>query len=136
MGTAQLTGAVSAAGTYPLILTATSSAGTTHRSYILHVTAPELVSGVTAKPGNQQATVKWTPPVLHGGLPVTGYVITPFIGHDARSSRTFRSTAQHQVITGLDNGRTYTFKVAAMNRLGTGPSTPSSPAIKIGNAPS
>ena len=36
-------------------------------------------------------------------------------------AHTFHSTAKHQVITGLANGRTYTFKVAVMNRLGTGP---------------
>ncbi|MGO9874514.1 MAG: fibronectin type III domain-containing protein [Acidimicrobiia bacterium] len=147
MGRAMLTGTVNAAGTYPLILTAKSAAGTTHRSYTLHVTAPELVSDVAAQPGNAKATVGWVPPVLHGGLPVTGYVVTPYIGHDALASHTFHSLTTHERISGLQNGHTYTFKVAVMNRLGTGPDsltasqinalgigplTTASPAIKIG----
>ena len=146
-GTAKLTGMVNAAGTYQLTLTATSPAGTTHQSYTLHVTAPELASQVLAQPGNSKATVKWNPPVLHGGLPVTGYVITPFLGHVPLPAHAFHSTAKHQVIGGLKNGHTYTFKVAVMNRLGvgpnsltgsqinalgTGPLTTASPAIKIG----
>ena len=147
VGTATLTGTVNAAGTYPLTVTATSPAGTTNQHFTMHVTAPELASGVSAQPGNTQATVKWTPPVLHGGLPVTGYVVTPYLGHRALSSHTFHSTAKHQVIAGLSNGRQYTFKVAAMNKLGTGPNSvttaqinalgvgptsPASPAIRIG----
>ena len=146
-GTAKLTGMVNAAGTYPLTLTATSPAGTTHQGYTLRVTAPELASQVLAQPGNAKATVKWNPPVLHGGLPVTGYVITPFLGHVPLPAHAFHSTAKHQVIGGLKNGHTYTFKVAVMNRLGvgpnsltgsqinalgTGPLTTASPAIKIG----
>jgi len=146
-GTAMLSGTVKAAGTYPLTLTASSPAGTTQQSFSLHVTAPELASQVSAQPGNAQATVKWTPPVLHGGLPVTGYVVTPYLGHTALASRTFHSSAKHEVITGLSNGRQYTFKVAAMNKLGTGPNSvrtaqtnalgvgptsPASAAIKIG----
>ncbi len=147
MGSAMLTGTVNAAGTYPLTLTAASPAGTTHKSYTLHVTAPELVSHVAAQPGNDKATIGWVPPVLHGGLPVTGYVVTPYIGHDALTAHTFHSLTTHELIGGLQNGHTYTFKVAVMNRLGTGPDsltasqinalgigplTTASPAIKIG----
>ena len=143
----KLAGTVNAAGLYPLMLTATSPAGTTHKSYTLHVTGPELASNVSAQPGNSQATVKWDPPVVHGGLPVTGYVITPFLGHVVLPAHAFHSTATHQVIGGLQNGHTYAFKVAVMNRLGvgpnsltrsqikhfgTGPLTNTSSAIKIG----
>ena len=145
--TGKLSGVVNSAGSYPLTLTATSLAGTTHQSYVLRVTAPELASGVSAQPGNTKASVKWTAPVLHGGLPVTGYVVTPYLGHTALASHTFRSTVKHQVIGGLSNGRSYVFKVAVMNKLGTGPNalstsqinalgtgptTTASPAIKIG----
>jgi large repetitive protein len=102
----------------------------------LHVTAPELASQVAAQPGNKQATVKWVPPALHGGLPVTGYVITPYIGHTALASHTFHSTVRHQLIGGLSNGRTYVFKVAVMNKLGTGPNALSSSQINaLGTGP-
>ena len=138
---------VNAAGTYPLTLTATSPAGTTHQSYTLHVTAPELASGVSAQPGNKKATVKWKAPVLHGGLPVTGYVVTPYIGHVRAAVAHVPLDREAPGHRRLSNGRTYVFKVAVMNRLGTGPNSLSrsqinalgtgptstaSPAIKIG----
>ncbi|MGO9874600.1 MAG: fibronectin type III domain-containing protein [Acidimicrobiia bacterium] len=147
LGIAKLIGTVNAAGTYPLTLTATSAAGTSEQSVSLHVTAPELTSRVSAQPGNAKATVGWVAPALHGGLPVTGYVVTPYIGHTALTALTFHSVVTHDTITGLSNGRQYTFKVAAMNKLGTGPNSfttpqihalgvgpasPASPAIRIG----
>ena len=147
LGAARLIGAVDAAGTYPVTLTATSAAGTSEQSFSLHVTAPELTSRVSAQPGNDKATVGWVAPALHGGLPVTGYVVTPYIGHTALTALTFRSVVTHHTITGLSNGRQYTFKVAATNKLGTGPNSlttgqihalgvgpasPASPAIRIG----
>ena len=134
--TGKLTGVVNASGTYALTLTATSPAGTTHQSYTLHVTGPELTSGVSAQPGNKQANVQWKAPVLHGGLPVTGYVVTPYIGHTALPSHTFHSIVRHQLIGGLSNGRTYVFKVAVMNKLGTGPNALSSSQINaLGTGP-
>ena len=51
----------------------------------------------------------------------------------------FASSATTQVLTGLDNGTTYTFTVAATNALGAGaasdptnPATPSVPAVAAG----
>ena len=51
---------------------------------------------------------------------VTGYVVTPFIGSAAQTPRVFHSTATSGTVTGLTNGRTYTFVVAATNANGTG----------------
>ena len=44
----------------------------------------------------------------------------------------FNSTATSQVITGLENGRQYTFRVAASNVQGTGPASGASRVIRIG----
>ena len=53
-GTAKLSGTVNAAGTYPLTLTATSSAGSTHKTYMLHVTAPRVGVAGRGAAGEQE----------------------------------------------------------------------------------
>lgn len=81
-------------------------------------------------PGKAQVKVIWTAPANHGSSPITGYVVTPFLGSAAQPARTFNSPATTQVVTGLTNARTYTFRVAARNAGGTGtPSAPSATAI-------
>ena len=87
--------------------------------------APAVLSAVA---GEGLATVHWLPPSGDGGTPVTGYVVTPFDGAVAQTAQTFASTATTQTVTGLVDGRTYTFRVAAVNGVGTGPqSEPSVP---------
>ena len=84
-----------------------------------------------ATPGNASATVNWSPPVNNGGTPITGYVVTPVIGTTPQTPRTFTSTATTQKVTGLANGTTYTFRVAAFNAAGTG-TTATTTAIVVG----
>jgi hypothetical protein len=73
-----------------------------------------------ALPGNGQATVSWTAPTSDGGPPITGYAVTPYIGYFPLPPITFNSTSTTQTVTRLTNGTTYRFKVAAINRAGTG----------------
>jgi predicted lipoprotein with Yx(FWY)xxD motif len=81
-------------------------------------------------PGKAQVKVLWTAPANHGSSPITAYVVTPFLGSAAQHAHTFTSAATTQVITGLANGRAYSFRVAARNAVGTSvPSAPSAPAI-------
>jgi alpha-tubulin suppressor-like RCC1 family protein len=84
-------------------------------------TAPGVPAVGAVKPGNARASVSWTAPGNDGGSPITGYVVTPFIGAVEQPSTTFASAATTQVVTGLVNGTTYAFKVAAVNAIGTGP---------------
>jgi hypothetical protein len=91
--------------------------------------APGAPTIGTALAGDALATVSWTAPVSDGGLPITGYTVTPYVGATALPARTFDSTATTQVITGLTNGTTYTFKVAATNGVGTGPQSAASNAV-------
>jgi len=90
---------------------------------------PSAPTGVGATAGNASATVNWTAPANNGGSPVTGYVVTPFVGTTAGTPRSFASTATPQVITGLTNGTAYTFKVAAVNAAGTGPQSGASNSV-------
>jgi hypothetical protein len=97
-------------------------------------TVPSIpfVLGVTA--GDAQVTVSWEDPQFDGGVPVTGYVVTPFIGFMPQSPVTFDSTSLTQTVSGLTNGTTYRFSVEAVNAVGTGPVSPTSKAVTPGTA--
>lgn len=88
--------------------------------------APQIGS-VTA--GDGKVTVGWAAPTSDGGAAITGYVVTPYIAGVGQPAQTFNSTATTQDVTGLTNGTTYTFKVAAVNSVGTGPQSAESAAV-------
>jgi titin len=88
--------------------------------------APSGVSGVA---GNTVVALSWTAPASDGGSAVTGYVVTPSIGGVAQTPVTFTSGATTQNVTGLTNGMAYTFTVAALNEVGTGPESVPSAAV-------
>jgi predicted lipoprotein with Yx(FWY)xxD motif len=85
-------------------------------------------------PGNALARVNWKAPSNNGSA-ITGYVVTPYIGTTAQPARTFNSASLVQNVTGLTNGTTYTFKVAAKNARGTGPQSVASGTVKPTNQP-
>jgi hypothetical protein len=82
-----------------------------------------------------QATVSWATPASNGGSTITGYVVTPYVGAVAQPATTFNNTLTTQTVTGLTNGTTYTFKVAAINAAGTGPQSSGSNAAVPGIVP-
>jgi fibronectin type 3 domain-containing protein len=86
-------------------------------------TVPSAPLGVTASAGSGSVTVSWSAPATNGGSPVTGYNVyrgtspggesgTPVAANVATTSFTD---------TGLTNGTTYYYKVAAVNAAGTSP---------------
>jgi hypothetical protein len=82
----------------------------------------------TATAGNAQAVVSWQPPVA-APVPITGYVVTPWIGFTRQTPVMFNSSATTETVTGLTNGATYRFTVHAVNAHGddsaeSGMSTP------------
>ena len=90
--------------------------------------SPRTPSSVSASPGNADASVGWTAPTDDGGSPITGYTITPYAAGVAQPSTSFASTATTETVSGLTNGTSYTFTVAAVNLDGTGAaSEPSEP---------
>lgn len=65
---------------------------------------------------------------MDGGATITGYTVTPYIGATAQTPTTVGNVSS-TVITGLTNGSTYTFKVAAINAIGTGPDSSASSSV-------
>jgi predicted lipoprotein with Yx(FWY)xxD motif len=98
-------------------------------------------AGAAAKPGapgrpaavagDKSARVSWAAP-SNGGSPITIYLVTPYLGTHAQATRAFHSNKTAEVVTGLTNGKTYTFRVAAHNAVGTGAMSVASKAVTIG----
>jgi hypothetical protein len=68
-------------------------------------------------------------------ITANGSAITPYVGTSAKAAHTFNVTTTTETITGLANGTTCTFKVAAKHSIGTGPQSTSSRAGKRTEAP-
>ena len=80
-------------------------------------TEPEAPESLRFTAGDQQVTLRWRAPTNDGGSEITHYE------YDQDGSGTWISTdgtAPSHTVTGLNNGQTYTFRVRAVNALGTG----------------
>ena len=90
--------------------------------------APSTPTGVTAAAGYSSASVSWTASTTG---PPQSYIVTPYIGTTAQTPTTVTGTPvpTSTVVTGLTNGQTYTFTVAASNPAGT--SAPSAPSNAV-----
>ena len=85
---------------------------------------PTAPGSVTATPGVGSASLSWAVPSSDGGSPIAGYTVTTY---PQTSSAVATFTGTTASVTGLANGTTYTFSVAAYNSNGTGPASLSSP---------
>ena len=93
-------------------------------------TLPGAPTEVKASAGNGTANVSWTAPA-NGNSQLTSYTVTPYIGTTAQTSTTVSGSppATTATVGELKNGTTYTFKVAATNGVGTGPSSGASNSV-------
>lgn len=81
-------------------------------------------------------TVEWDEPEYDGGSPVTGYWLERKETTAKRWTKVTRDPIRirplgvSHVVTGLQEGATYQFRVSAINAAGVGPpSLPSDPAV-------
>lgn len=91
-------------------------------------TVPGAPTSVTATGGDSSASLTWTAP-SNGGAAITGYRVTPYIGGTAQTPINTGSSAANYNVTGLTNGTAYTFKVAAINSVGTGSDSSASSSV-------
>ena len=91
--------------------------------------APGAPTGAQGTPGDGAVNLSWTAPASNGGSPITGYRITPRINGVAQTPTVTGGTATTQYVGGLTNGTAYTFTVAAINAVGTGPDSSASASV-------
>ncbi|MCU1354067.1 MAG: Alkaline phosphatase [Acidimicrobiales bacterium] len=91
--------------------------------------APQAVVGM---PGNHQATVTWSPPLITGGEPVTSYHVATFAGSNVVAEADVNAPTRTVSVPGLTNGTAYRFVVTANNQFGPGPDSTQSVPLTIG----
>lgn len=87
------------------------------------VEPPVAPTEVTATRGNKQATVTWVAPEGEDSQ-ITGYTVT---ASPDGTSIPVSAAATSMLMTGLTNGRRYTFTVVAENAAGVSPASEASP---------
>jgi len=130
-----------AVGTYPVVVTAANSAGTTTASFqVVIYELPSVPGNVVATPLNAAIQITWQRPERDGTSPITGYRVqyslaagdTSWVQAPDVSGREQLS----DTITGLSNDGIYRVRVAAVSSLGTGPySLASAPIVLASPVP-
>ena len=114
---------------YRFQVSATNEVGTSAFSALSNAVTPAVplvlqgaarIGTVTA--ANASATVNWLAPLpVTNAAPVTSYRVRAFAGTTLVRTQVAPATATSLLVTGLTNGTAYTFDVAAVNSVGTGP---------------
>jgi predicted phage tail protein len=82
------------------------------------ITKPGPPAGLTATPGQGRVTLSWTVPGSDGGAGISGYLIYQGTSPGGEAGTPVNGSpvsATSYTVTGLANGTTYYFKVAAVN---------------------
>jgi PKD repeat protein len=136
------------AGTYTATLTVTdtsSPAKTASSSVTITAspvagTAPGAPTGLTAKAGNGQVSLSWTPPASNGGVNITSYRVYRGTTSGTETLLTSGGCSGLGAVTsctdtGLTNGQAYYYKVTAVNAIGEGPRSNEATAAPAGSCP-
>jgi hypothetical protein len=92
---------------------------------VVAITVPDAPTAVVATRGNQQVSVSFAAPVDNGGTPILMYTAI-----SSPEDITVTGNSSPIIIPGLTNGVAYTFRVQAVNAVGSSPfSAPSAVVI-------
>ena len=87
-------------------------------------TVPTAPRGLTVTAGNEEASLKWSPPSDDGGTPVVGYEYQQRVEGEGFGKTWLKVDGGGDIrgvtITGLENGITYFFRVRAVNKVDEG----------------
>ena len=112
---------------YTFIVTATNSAGTSDPSVTARGTPlglPGAPLSIASETGFNSITLTWETPSSTGGSDITDYIIEYTVdGTNWTVLEDGVSTATTTTVTSLNNNLDYNFRVAAVNAVGTGPSS-------------
>ena len=97
---------------------------------MIPITLPDVVPSATFTPLDGSIAAAWTVPASNGFSPITHYVVTCTAPGDS-TSITVGGSARKTTIPLRTNGVTYTCSVAAINKAGTGPSSPTGTATPL-----
>ncbi len=90
-------------------------------SFTTRCDSPSAPLGLLAASGNRAVALSWSPPADEGSGPVTGYQVYRGTSPGTETWRANVSAIPLYVDTGLVNGQTYYYQVAAVNAFGEGP---------------
>ena len=111
---------------YQFQVLATNAQGSSAYGTSNTVTPPGLVApgtpgGLQAIAGDAQAYVSWNPPTNASVVPITSYTVTAVLnGASTGIAATVPAPARNAIVSGLTNGKAYTFTVHATNGVGRG----------------
>lgn len=97
------------------------------QSFTVAAVVPGQPTAATATAGDTQASIVFTAPAFKGGVNITGYTVISSPAGGSGSCAALPATAC--TVTGLTNGVSYTFTVAATNSVGTGAASAASNAV-------
>jgi hypothetical protein len=80
---------------------------------------PSAITVDTALTKLNQVTFSWTAPIINGGSPITGYQISWDQGIGSWVVYNSAYTSTSLIVSGLNAGKTYSFKLASINSAGT-----------------
>ena len=124
-GTAATVKSLSNGTTYSFKVTAVDKAGEGPASGAASatpaaaVTKPGAPNGLTASPGNGKVTLSWKAPGSNGGAGISGYEIYRGTSPGGESGTPVNASlvaGTSYTVTGVTNGTTYYFTVAAVNK--------------------
>ncbi len=93
------------------------------------VVVPSAPGTPVASVNGPNVNLSWSAPTSNGGSPITGYTVVASPSCSGCSGVSVTGSSTTTTISGLTTGTAYTFTVAAINAVGTGPASSASNSV-------